>query len=177
MAIKFITNQSLRREGKATFRKGDDVSQLALVRDLMALPGMQQVYLFQNTATLTHDGTLEAEDLKEKVSAIMQTRIPVHDADFPFEESPKSRVSDPVDRSQLSEERKKIEQVLDRTVRPGLQSDGGDVEVISYEDNTLRILYQGACGGCPSATMGTLDAIQNILRHELDNESLHVVPI
>ena len=71
----------------------------------------------------------------------------------------------------------KIEEVLDRTIRPGLQADGGDVEVIRFADNILEISYQGACGGCPSAMYGTLDAIQNILRFELKNEDLRVAPI
>ena len=58
-----------------------------------------------------------------------------------------------------------------------MNADGGDVEIISFENDELRIMYQGACGGCPSAMMGTLDAIQNILRHELDNQNIIVIPI
>ena len=67
--------------------------------------------------------------------------------------------------------------MLDRTIRPGLQADGGDVEVVSYKDDTISILYQGACGGCPSAMMGTLDAIQGILQQELGKPDLKVRPL
>ena len=70
-----------------------------------------------------------------------------------------------------------IEEILDRTIRPGLQADGGDIDVVSFADNELRILYQGACGGCPSSMMGTLDAIQGILREELQNFNLVVQPV
>jgi Fe-S cluster biogenesis protein NfuA len=45
------------------------------------------------------------------------------------------------------------------------------------EGNEIYILYQGACGGCPSAMMGTLDAIQSILQHELSNPEVSVIPI
>ena len=38
-------------------------------------------------------------------------------------------------------------------------------------------MYQGACGGCPSAMMGTLDAIEGILQNELKNPELRVRPI
>ena len=67
----------------------------------------------------------------------------------------------------------RIEEILDRTVRPGLQADGGDIEIVEFTNDDLKILYQGACGGCPSAMMGTLDAIQGILRNELENEAHH----
>jgi Fe-S cluster biogenesis protein NfuA len=61
-------------------------------------------------------------------------------------------------------------------VRPGLQADGGDLEVLELDGNILTIRYQGACGGCPSAMMGTLQAIESILREEF-NPYLEVVAV
>ena len=79
--------------------------------------------------------------------------------------------------SQLSETHRKIEKILDRVVRPGLQADGGDLEVVSVQDNKIEIAYQGACGGCPSSYMDTLFSIENILRHELQNDKIEVYPV
>jgi Fe-S cluster biogenesis protein NfuA len=43
-------------------------------------------------------------------------------------------------------------------IRPMLQADGGDVELVGVdEDGTVRVKLTGACGGCPMATM-TLQA-------------------
>ncbi len=61
-------------------------------------------------------------------------------------------------------ELKKIDEVLTQTVRPFMQRDGGDLKVISLENNVLTIAYQGACGGCPHAKMGTLMAIESALK-------------
>lgn len=66
----------------------------------------------------------------------------------------------------MSEEIKKIEEVLNRTIRPHIQRDGGDLTIVSYENNVLKINYKGACVGCPMATRGTLQAIQKVLREE-----------
>jgi len=60
----------------------------------------------------------------------------------------------------------RINAILDSTIRPALQRDGGDLEVLSLEGNVLTISYQGACGCCPHASMGTLYAIQNILQDQ-----------
>ena len=65
---------------------------------------------------------------------------------------------------------------MDRTVRPALQGDGGDLEVLELDGHILTIRYEGACGSCPSAATGTLSMIQGVLRSEFDPE-IEVVPI
>lgn len=174
-AIKFVTNFSLKDVGNATFTQQMEAQELPLVKDLFNIPGVQQVYVFQNTLTVTHSEELPPEVVKEQVKAIIMTRLPVHNPGF---ESPEDkRRKEKPDRSHLSPVMQQIEEILDRTIRPGLQSDGGDIEVIEFINNQLKILYQGACGGCPSSMMGTLDAIQSILRNELQNEEITVIPL
>lgn len=63
-----------------------------------------------------------------------------------------------------------INDLLDERIRPYLAGDGGWLEVIDLEDNTLRIRYEGACGSCPSSLTGTLMAIENMIREEIDPE-------
>ena len=62
----------------------------------------------------------------------------------------------------------RINHVLDTQIRPALAGDGGGLEVVGLEGKTLVIRYQGACGSCPSAIQGTLQAIQNLLQAEVD---------
>jgi Fe-S cluster biogenesis protein NfuA len=48
----------------------------------------------------------------------------------------------------------RIESVLDEFVRPGLRTDGGDVEVVGIDaDRIVQVRMQGACVGCPSSTI------------------------
>ena len=46
----------------------------------------------------------------------------------------------------------KVRAALDE-VRPALQMDGGDVELVDVVDGEVRVRLMGACGGCPMATM------------------------
>jgi Fe-S cluster biogenesis protein NfuA len=174
-AIKFVTNYSLKDVGNATFTSQLEASELPLVRDLFNIPGVTQVYVFQNTLTITHTEELPAEVVKEQVKAVIISRLNVHNPSFESPEEIKRKTKP--DRSHLSPELQQIEEILDRTIRPGLQSDGGDIEVVEFKDNQLKIIYQGACGGCPSSMMGTLDAIQNILRNEMQNDEITVTPL
>jgi Fe-S cluster biogenesis protein NfuA len=175
LAIKFILNFSLKSVGNATFTQKEQCSHLPLAAALFDIPGVEQAYFFQNTLTVTHADELPAEMIKEHVKSVIKSRLSVHDPDFQSPEEIKSK--EKPDRSQLSPERREIEEILDRTIRPGLQSDGGDIEVLEFKDNEVKIMYQGACGGCPSSMMGTLDAIQSILRNEMKNEQIVVVPV
>ena len=63
-----------------------------------------------------------------------------------------------------------INELLDERIRPYLASDGGWLEVLELEANTLTIRYEGACGSCPSSLTGTLMAIENMIKEEIDPE-------
>ncbi len=63
-----------------------------------------------------------------------------------------------------------INELLDERIRPYLASDGGWLEILDLEDKTLKIRYQGACGSCPSSLTGTLMAIENMIKDEIDPE-------
>ncbi len=127
------------------------------------VPPRFRIYFYENMITVTQDDE-DWDTLQTMVKSVIQTRMPIHNADINLDsEKKKARESLPVDIQ-------KIEEILDRTVRPGLQSDGGNIEVIKLEGKELFIKYEGACGGCPSSTSGTLYAIEDILRNEFDKE-------
>jgi len=105
------------------------------------------------------------------VQTLVHEKIDGHDIHFEdFPDKPKP------DRSAWSPELIRIDDILDRTIRPGLQMDGGDVEPLDLEGNILTVQYMGACGGCPSSMEGTLQAITQILRDEYQSD-LEVVAI
>ena len=161
-ALKFIVNRSVKTEGKATFTNPDQCRDIRLAADLFELPGVSQLHFFENFITVTFSEELEPDRLEGTVAAVIRSRMPVHNADFHLEgEKIKRHV-------ELTPELQKIEEIFDRTVRPGLQSDGGDIEVVSLNGHVLTVNYQGACGTCPSSIMGTLDAIRGILAAEFD---------
>ncbi|MCF7885955.1 MAG: NifU family protein [Candidatus Marinimicrobia bacterium] len=64
-------------------------------------------------------------------------------------------------------DRNKVQEILDK-VRPGLQADGGDVELVEVNDSgTVKVRLTGACGGCPMATMTLKMGIERALKNEL----------
>ncbi|MGL5330406.1 MAG: NifU family protein [Peptostreptococcaceae bacterium] len=61
----------------------------------------------------------------------------------------------------------KVEKALEK-VRPILQRDGGDVELVDVnQDGVVLVRLQGACKGCPGATMTIKAVIENLLVKEV----------
>ena len=60
----------------------------------------------------------------------------------------------------------KVEEVLDK-VRPVLMRDGGNVELGSVDDGTVKVRLTGACGGCPMSAMTLKMGIEQILKQEI----------
>lgn len=64
-------------------------------------------------------------------------------------------------------EREKIEEILNR-IRPSIQADGGDVELVNIrDDNVIELRLKGACNGCPMATLTLKAGIERIIKEEI----------
>lgn len=57
-----------------------------------------------------------------------------------------------------------INEVVDKYIRPALQADGGDIEIVDFQDNVLSVRLQGACSCCPHARMTLENAVGNTIR-------------
>jgi NifU-like protein len=62
-----------------------------------------------------------------------------------------------------------IQEVVEREIRPGLQADSGDIEIIDIEGNKVIIALRGMCTGCAMAGV-TIEGIQNKLRELVGEE-------
>ena len=62
--------------------------------------------------------------------------------------------------------REKIEAVLSR-VRPALQADGGDVELVDVSDGVVKVKLTGACDGCAMATLTLRMGIERVLKEQI----------
>ncbi|MFD2613724.1 NifU family protein [Paenibacillus gansuensis] len=80
-------------------------------------------------------------------------------------------MSDTVQNSQYDE----VLEVLDK-LRPFLQRDGGDVELVDVEDGIVKLKLMGACGSCPSSTITLKAGIERALVEEVEgiNEVVQV---
>jgi Fe-S cluster biogenesis protein NfuA len=62
--------------------------------------------------------------------------------------------------------RENVQTVIEE-IRPALQADGGDVELVDVKDGVVSVRLTGACGGCPMSTMTLKMGIERLLKQKL----------
>jgi NifU-like protein len=71
---------------------------------------------------------------------------------------------------------KKVEKTLDEFVRPGLQRDGGDLEIVDIKDNLVYCRLAGACQGCEGAGQTLKLVVEQTLKEQVD-ERIRVIAV
>ncbi len=64
------------------------------------------------------------------------------------------------------EMRESVEKALEK-IRPALQADGGDVELIDVIDGVVKVRLTGACGGCPMSQMTLKMGVERVLKQQV----------
>jgi len=62
--------------------------------------------------------------------------------------------------------REKVEKALER-IRPALQADGGDIELVDVVDGVVKVRLKGACVGCPMSQMTLAMGVERALKEEI----------
>ena len=69
-----------------------------------------------------------------------------------------------------------VQEVLDK-IRPALQADGGDVELVDItDDGVVKVQLQGACRGCPMSQLTLANGVERVLKEQIP-EVVRVEPV
>jgi Fe-S cluster biogenesis protein NfuA len=169
-ARKFILREPLTYGVTRSYENAEQAAGDGLAKALFAIAHVTNVFYVDHWITVTQDGKAHWPELLRALA------VPIRDAPSAQQQSAEliGASSDELDgvsafdESKLSpadrEKLEAIQQLLDERVRPYLQGDGGDLYVLGFEDNVLKVHYQGACGSCPSSISGTLAGIEGLVQ-------------
>ncbi len=163
-AFKFIIDIDVINDGKITYKSIDDCEHNPMAHAIFMLGSVTDAHFFENVITITKTEEHPWAVMEEAIKATILQHIDRHDPNF----IQKNSIQKP--KRELSPELQKIDAILEKAIRPSLRMDGGDLTILNFEGKVLSIHYEGACGSCPSSQWGTLQAIQNVLRSEYDEE-------
>jgi NFU1 iron-sulfur cluster scaffold homolog, mitochondrial len=174
-AIKFVLDAML--GSPSEYRNAEEAASNDLAKELFAMDGVETLFLSENFVTVTMNAGADWHQVHE----LARKTIEAHQGDGFTQASSAAPI--PVIREGAHDEAGENGQMLDQIgavitqrVMPALNADGGGLQVIGIDEHkVVTIQYQGACGSCPSAIQGTLAAIENLLKSEVDPD-LRVVP-
>jgi Fe-S cluster biogenesis protein NfuA len=73
-------------------------------------------------------------------------------------------------------DKERVQTVLDQ-IRPALQADGGDVELVEItDDGVVKVALQGACRGCPMSQLTLANGVERVLKEQIP-EIVRVEPV
>lgn len=157
-ALKFLVNVKLLKYETRSFANKIEAESDPLAKAIFNIDGVVSVFYMDKFITIEKDPKVSWGMIQKPFVELMKN--------FDISEIPPE--SDVIAEKADSELFRKINEILDQRVRPALAGDGGGLEVVDLKGTTLFIRYQGACGSCPSSIRGTLVAIENLLKRELD---------
>ncbi|QPJ66496.1 MAG: NifU family protein [Candidatus Nitrohelix vancouverensis] len=164
-ALQFVLNAQILDVGNKSYSTLSESESDPMGKAIFELEDIQNVYVMQNFVTVTKSGASYWGPLKDKVWKTIDQWVEVY---------PEEVVAEKLDvdvenfmKFSVEDKLKAVEMVLNRSIRSNLAKDGGGVELKGIDGNTVKILYQGACGSCPTSTTGTLKYIQDQLRQQI----------
>lgn len=158
-AMRFVLGEVLTNGVTKSFEDAGQAEGNELATALFNIDHVINVYFVDKYVTVTQDGDAVWSELLRKLAPPIREAKPQTDAIEDDEVHATKEVQDSDD-PRLVE----INQMLDEQVRPYLLADGGGLKILGLEGNRLKVHYQGACGTCPTATSGTLYAIESMVK-------------
>ena len=166
-ALQFVLNSQILEHGNLSYETVKDCGNDKLGKALFEKNGVITVYIMDNFVTVTKKDDVSWNPLKDQVWKVIDSNVTL------YKSKAAAKLNIDVEKFlSLSNHEKldAVEMVLDRSIRKNLAQDGGGVEVKGIDGNVIKILYQGACGSCPTSSTGTLQYIQTQLRQQLHQD-------
>ena len=166
-ALKFILNENLLQKETRSFKNKTEAENDPFAKGIFEIEGVESVFYMDKFVTIEKNPSVDWGKIQQPFIKFVQS--------FDISQLPEEKGPAALNTEEEDELLNKINSFLDQRVRPALAGDGGGLEVLGIDGYMLRIRYQGACGSCPSAISGTLNAIENLLRREI-NPAIEVIP-
>jgi Fe-S cluster biogenesis protein NfuA len=175
-AVKFILKEPVSNGTSHSFKNAEEAAADAFAKSIFDVGNVESVFYMDKMVTV------EKTDEEEWDEILPALAVPIRAADSVRSangngRSAASAVGGAIAAAASDDPRlAEINDLLDERIRPYLAGDGGWLEVVGLEGSRLSIRYEGACGSCPSSLTGTLMAIENMIRDQIDPE-LEVVAV
>lgn len=167
-AVKFILREPVSHGTSHSFKSSEDADGDPLAKSIFLIGDVVSVFYMDKMITVEKTDESDWDEVLPALAVPIRAAESVSNGNSANGSTASVDSDDPV----IQE----INALLDERIRPYLASDGGWLEILELEENVLRIRYQGACGSCPSSLTGTLMAIENMIRDEID-ERIEVVAV
>ena len=177
-ALKFVVSRMLTKT-PVVYKNIDQTSSSPLAQELFKFPYVKEVFIDENYVSVTkyeiNDWQEITLELRTFIKQFIENGGTVIDESLLDIALKDEKVKD-ANFDSLDETSQKIINILEEYVKPAVAADGGNIVFDSYDDqtDTVKVMMQGACNGCPSSTFTLKSGIENMLKSMLNNDNIKV---
>ena len=176
--LKFVSNKIL-FEKDYEFKSGEETKNAPLAANLFDFPFVKEVFFDENYVSITKLEGVEWSELSNEVRSFIKEYISAGRTLVNEAQEATQTIKSSEAEKELDEVSLKIISILDEYIRPAVAADGGNIAFESYntETQTVNVILQGACSGCPSSTITLKNGIENMLKQLIPGKIGEVVAI
>ncbi|OAZ02930.1 NifU family protein [Flavobacterium succinicans] len=177
-ALKFVVSRMLTKT-PIEYKNIDQTSSSPLAQELFKFPYVKEVFIDENYVSVTkyeiNDWQEITLELRTFIKQFIENGGTVIDESLLDIALKDEKIKDQ-NFDNLDETSQKIINILEEYVKPAVAADGGNIVFDSYDDqtDTVKVMMQGACNGCPSSTFTLKSGIENMLKSMLNNDNIKV---
>lgn len=177
-ALKFVVSKMLTKT-PIEYKNIDQAKTSPLAQELFKFPYVKEVFIDENYVSVTkyeiNDWQEITLELRTFIKQFIENGGTVIDESL-LDISLKDDKTKDENFDSLDETSQKIINILEEYVKPAVAADGGNIVFDSYDNqtDTVKVMMQGACNGCPSSTFTLKSGIENMLKSMLNNENIKV---
>jgi len=183
--MKFVVNRAIIQGDSLEFMNIDEAKNAPLAIKLFHFPFVKEVFIAKNFVSLTKYDLMEWDEIVLEIREFIREYLAdggvvieeVQEAGSKEDVQDTAQQPEEIISEELGEIETRIVEILEEYVAPAVESDGGNIKFISYEDGKVSVLLQGACSGCPSSTVTLKQGIENMLKQMLPTLVNEVVAI
>ena len=162
------------------FKNINEAADSPLATELFNFPYVKEVFISENYVSITKLEIVEWNEITIEVRSFIRQYINdekvVVSKNFQQTKKTQTAIETPMNLDDVS---KQIISILDEYVKPAVAADGGNIAFQSYDVNTqtVNVILQGACSGCPSSTVTLKNGIENMLKQMIPGKIGQVVAV
>jgi Fe-S cluster biogenesis protein NfuA len=176
---KFVANKKL----VATdfeFKNIESAKESPLAIELLNFPFVKEVFISENYVSVTKTDTIEWGEITVEIRSFIREYIAANKVIVSKNAQPTEKVQPSMEKiANLDDVSKQVVDLLEQYVKPAVAADGGNIAFQSYDPSTqtVNVILQGACSGCPSSTVTLKNGIENMLKQLIPGKISQVVAV
>ena len=171
--MKFVSNKILTEITKE-ITNIQEASGWPLLQQIFEFPFVKEIFISNNYISIKKHDTAEWTHITNQIRIFIQDKL---NSDIPICENKQLEKESVNTKKNKSKIERQIEDVINTNIKPNIQMDGGDIELVSCVNKTVKVFLKGACSGCPSSQMTLKHGIETLLKERFPNKINEVIAI